>query len=254
MSSRYRGSEDPRSPKKLREQRVIAAVQALEPQLAGCEFRLGVPGTEPDFVCRSPHHSEGIEIVEYFRPERIGSSSVVKQQFLADQVTRSATAMCKQLGLQRVLAHVEFTFKVEIRPPAVPYLAQAVIPLIRPVAEGLTSSITCRDRNILPTPIGEIWACRRDNVPQPFVGRQWGGAVPEADLTHLQELITQKESKLSIYRRNCSTVWLVILVDPHETASMGYVPPKFRINRSAFDRVLVLQGWSYTIGLWESAA
>ena len=252
MSDRCRGSEDPRSPKKLREQRVIATVQTLEPRLAGCRFRLGVAGAEPDFVCQS--HSEGIEIVEYFRPEMIGGSSVAKQQYLADQVTRRATAMCKQLGLQRVLAHVEFTFKVEIKPPAVPYLARAVIPLIRPVAEGITPSVTCRDRNILPKPIGEIWACRRDNVPQPFVGRQWGGSVPKADLSHLQDLITHKESKLSIYRRNCSTIWLVILVDPHETASMGYVPPEFRIDQSAFDRILVLQGWSYTIGLWESAA
>jgi hypothetical protein len=254
MSQRYRGSEDPGSPKKMREQRVFLTLQALHPDLADKRFRPGTPGREPDFVCEDKAGSVGIEIVEYFTPEPVDGSPIAEQQYLADQVTNRATDICKQLGFQHVLAEVEFTFEERIRPQQLPYLALTVASIIRPVASGELRHETWRGRHVLPPTIGEIWACRRDNIPAPFVGRAWGGSVEQANLDRVRQIITDKEDKLSIYQSHCSRVWLVILVDPYQSASMAYVPTTWRISHSQFERVLVLHGWSYTIDVWNAAA
>jgi len=251
---RYLGSEDPKSPKKLREQRALAALQVLVPELFGKNFRIGTSGSEPDFVCDEASGPLGIEIVEYFSPEQIAGSPLTEQQYLADQVTSHATRVCKQLGLENVLAEVEFTFEERIRKHQVPYLARTIASVIRPVAAGIVQSQTWRGRHLLPPTIAEVWACRRDNIPAPFVGHSWGGTVEAADLDFVQQIIAGKEDKLSIYQSCCSRLWLALIVDPYHVASMAYVPKTFRIKQSKFERVLVLQGWSYTIDILSDAA
>jgi hypothetical protein len=253
MAETRTGIESPNLPKKQRELRVMQSLRQLDAGCANGDFVAGVAGVEPDFVLVRPGRRIGIEIVEYFRPDTVDESPLKEQEYFADCVTAAATNTCKEAGLAHVFAIVDFDFTSRIRKHDVSPLASMLANLVAPVGLGREHKIEFRDELHLPSPIASVWACRRQTVPEPFVGREWGGNVPAIDLAHLDQVIESKERRLAIYRQQCAEVWLAILVDPFHIASMAYVPPDYRLRVSQFERVIVLQGWSHTVELWNAA-
>ncbi|HEX3069741.1 MAG TPA: hypothetical protein VHX14_14325, partial [Thermoanaerobaculia bacterium] len=151
-------------------------------------------------------------------------------------------------------ASVEFDQHAKLRKEDVSGIARSIASIVAPAATHQLRTLRVHRRNQLPSGVIDIWAHHRDNVEEPFVGLAWGGRVAPADEIELSKLAERKDKKLAIYRRHCSAVWLLLVVDPYSPASMAYVPSEFRLRNSGFDRVVALQGWSYTIDLWNLSA
>jgi hypothetical protein len=248
------GSEHPDSAKKLRERQAVDVVRRLTHSFPEGDIVLGKAGEEPDFILHSPRGVIGIEVVEYYRPDIHSKLSVKAQEKFTEKVSRIVTAECVRAGLTKVFATITFDYSERLTTTDVGPLARRVVELISPAESPEVPTLRIYFRELLPRGITEIWAHHRPYEQRPFVGVSWGGLVPPIDNEKLLEVIAGKERKLTnIYRHACSEVWLIVLVDPYNVASMAHVPPEFRLSQSRFARVIALQGWTYALDLWGGA-
>lgn len=245
-------SEHPSSAKKRRERRAGDTLRWLDSTFPVGVVEPGREGEEPDLVVQTESDRIGIEVVEYFTPLRAGSYPLKQRWAVAEQIARAATEKCMIDQVTEIVATVEFDEHTELRRKDVDSMATQIVALIEPVLRDGKSRYV-RRRNILPRGVLSINANRRKGVPESFVGLAWGGVVPPVDEGELERLVRKKESKLSIYRRHCSVVWLLVIVDQYQAASRAYVPPGFRLDTSNFDRVVVIQGWTGLVDVWRVA-
>jgi hypothetical protein len=245
--------ENPNSAKKLRELRAFETLRAIDCSLPLGDLVLGVAGEEPDFLIKADETTLGVEVTEYFTPSVAKRPSLKAREKITDEIAREATRECRAAGLKNLWASVEFHDDTEIRKGEVAAIAKSIASIVTPAATHRLPTLRVNRRDQLPRGVVDIWAHHRNNVEEPFVGPAWGGRVAPADENELSRLVARKEEKLNVYRRHCSAVWLLLLVDPYSAASMAYVPAEFRLRSSGFDRVTALQGWSYTIDLWNVA-
>jgi len=192
-------------------------------------------GEVPDFLIRSDADCIGIEVCEYFRPERPLGSPLKEQEALAYQITNRATEICVERGAPPFLAPVSFEHGVRLRKRDV-----------EPVASAIASAILARDVDCIQNE-GQLPECVSQIVVHPLgpmhtpsvtiIGTTW---VPEIDLGELARIVAGKERKLDAYRKRCATVWLLIVVDGFQLSSMTEPPSALPPMTSAFDRVVVL--------------
>jgi len=241
-----------RRAQKLRERRAFDALRALDATLPDGER--GIDGEEPDFVLRGDNGTIGIEVTEYFTPVLPGARWTLKErEKVTSRIASRATCRCVALGLSNVIASIEFDNTTELLKDEIELIAHAVAELVRPATLDRLPTLRVRNPRVLPPGVIDLWAHHRPHMEPPFVGTAWGGQVEKVDEGALLKLIAAKERKLSIYRRRCDAVWLLIIVDPFHASSMGYVPPEYRLAGSEFDRVIALQGWSYLTNVWRSS-
>jgi len=242
------------SPKKLREARAMHGLATLDQLWPTGELRPGVAGREPDFVLETPNGPLGVEIAEYYTPALTTRWRLKERDKLAELILAETTRECNARGISNVFASVEFDDDAEILRKDIPEIIEALASILRPVSSLRLPTLRLRGRARVPRCVADLWAHYREGIDSSFVGRSWGGCVEPVSEQELLRLIAQKEAKLPLYRQHCSAVWLLLIVDQYQPASIGYVPPDYRIAGSTFDRIVVLQGWSYTIDIWRSAA
>jgi hypothetical protein len=254
MKPRRRDSKALDSQKKL-EKRAIEAVRAIDPVFPEGEIVPGKAGHEPDFVIETGRGRHGFEIVECFRPSIHAGVPVAAQESFTAEMTRQITRECKRVNLSNVSASVEFDHCVLLAKCDTQRIVRHLVKLIEPVAAGKPPRLRICHSPKLPLGVCDLLAHHRQSIREPFVGLRWGGPVPVVDETALRELIRGKERKFTtIYPRNCSRVWLVVVVNQLTVATMAYVPGSFAISASSFERIVVLQGWSDVIEIWNTAA
>lgn len=243
-------SEHPSSWKKQRERKAAETLRSLDSAFPVGALDAGRDGEEPDLVIQTESGRIGLEVVEYFSPTRAGGHTLKKRWAVALQIARAATEMCVTARVTEILATVEFDERTGLRRKDVDSMAKQIVTLIEPVSREAKSRYLRRS-DMLPRGVVSIDAHRRNGVPRSFVGLRWGGVVPPVEEAPFRRLIRKKELKLSIYRRHCSAVWLIVIVDQYQAGSRVYVPPEFRLDSSSFDRVVVVQGWTALVDVWR---
>jgi hypothetical protein len=192
-------------------------------------------GEVPDFLVRNNGACVGIEVCEYFRPERPLGSPPMEQEALAHQIAERATEICVERGAAPFWAPVSFEHGVRLRKHDV-----------EPVANAIASAINTRAADFIRND-GQLPPWVDDIVVHPLgpmhtpsvtiIGTTW---VPEIDLGELARIIAGKELKLDAYRKKSATVWLLIVVDGFRMSSVTETPTALPAMPSAFDRVVVL--------------
>lgn len=217
---------------KERERRAIADLRRLYP-----EFPLGSidEGESPDFVVRGAGSTVGIEVCEYFRPERPLGAHPMEQESLKHRIVDRATEICKTAGARGFLAPVAFARDVRITKRDAEEVARAVAQAI------LTRPAAFIEND------GQLPACVEDvrvydvgdkhEATVTYVDTTW---LPPLDAAELARLVVAKEAKLVEYRQRCATAWLLIVVDGFRLSSWSEAPHLWPHLTSAFDRVLLL--------------
>jgi hypothetical protein len=188
----------------------------------------------PDFIVRAESSCLGIEVTEYFRPERPMGSHPKEQEALTHQITDRATTLCRERGAPPLWAAVSFTHGVRLLKRDVEVAAAAIADTCmlgggRVVNEGQ-----------LPPSIDDITVHLlgpKHDATVTAVGTTW---VPPADENELARIVASKEAKLDAYRSACDAVWLLIVIDGFQLSSMTETPTNIAPIPSSFDRVLVL--------------
>ncbi len=241
--------------KQLRERHAVDTLQRLYAAFPSGLIRRGAAGTEPDFIVESEKKQVGVEVVEYFRPDIHEGLPVKAQEIFTAEVAAALTKLCSVAGLRNVSATLTFDYDVRLTKRDIPRLGRWLISELGRVAQGEIASYRVQHRQDLPVGVSEVWAHHRPWADDPYIGVSWGGVVRPASEYALSQLIARKERKLAqIYHESCSEVWLLVLVDPYNVASVAYVAPDYRLTRSTLARVIALQGWNGAIELWNAAA
>jgi hypothetical protein len=217
---------------KARERQAVEDLQRLYADFPPGDIE---DGEVPDFLVRGDAACVGIEVCEYYRPERPLGSHPKEQEALAHHITERATEICIARGATPFWAPVTFEHGVRLRKRDV-----------EPVASAIASAILARDAEVIRND-GQLPPCVSDIVVHPLgpdhaatvsvIGTTW---VPAIDVEELTRIIAGKELKLDAYRKKCATTWLLIVVDGFQLSSMTEAPTVLPAMTSAFDRVIVL--------------
>jgi hypothetical protein len=215
---------------KQRERRALDNLLRLEPAIPRGEI---VPSEKPDFIIDAAEYRLGIEVTEYFRPEKIGRSPVQMQEALTRKICGPASALCAAADLPYLWAVVTFDRGHALIKHDVEALAQALFALIADLGERHID-----DEQQLPPGVVELTVHHigAEHVVAPM-GTLW---PPDLDLNELRAIIAKKERRLSSYRTRCDVVWLLIAVDGFRLSSATLRPRKVESQASAFDRIILL--------------
>ena len=218
---------------KARERQAINDLKKLY-----AEFPSGAvaEGESPDFIVGDGDACVGIEVCEYFRPERPHGAHPMEQEALKHRIVDRASQLCADRGQRGFLAPVTFTPEARISKVDVESLASAIVNAIG----NHTETAAIQNNGQRPECIDDIYVY--------FLGDKHDGTVtyvdttwlPPLDLEELTRIIMAKESKLSEYRKRCSTIWLLIIIDGFRLSSVVETPDEWPLVPSAFDRVLIL--------------
>jgi len=188
----------------------------------------------PDFIVRADSSCIGIEVTEYFRPERPMGSHPKEQEALTHLITDRATTLCRKRGAPPLWAVVLFAHGVRLLKRDVEIVAAAIADTC------MLGSGRVVNGGQLPPSIDDITVHLlgpKHDATVTAVGTTW---VPAADENELARIVASKEARLLAYRSSCSTVWLLIVIDGFQLSSMTETPVNVAPIESSFDRVLLL--------------
>jgi len=192
-------------------------------------------GEAPDFLVRSGGACVGIEVCEYFRPERLLGSPLREQEALAQQIAGRATEICVERGASPFWAPLSLEHDVRLHKRDVEHVARAIaLAILARHADYI------RNDGQLPTCVSDIVVHKLGPKHAPsitIIGTTW---LPPLDHEELVRIIAGKEAKLDAYRKKCATVWLLIVVDGFQLSSMTEMPSVLQTMKSSFDRVVLL--------------
>lgn len=217
--------------KKARERRALDDLRELLPDFPSGD----IEETEsPDFIVRDGECSIGIEVCEYFRPERSAGAYPVEQEALRQRIVDRASQICAERRMRGLLVPVSFRRDVRIFKQNVDVIATAIVNAIE------LRNCHVSDEQTTAGCIDELWVHDIGEKHEAAVTRADTTWLPPLDVEELTRMIAVKESKLAAYRQRCASVWLLIVIDGFRVSSMIETPETWPKVASAFDRVLVL--------------
>jgi hypothetical protein len=168
---------------------------------------------KPDIVFRDI--GLGIEITEYL-PKNEGGSLLRRSEVLRDRILQEAKKVFERSSNEQVVVlvswdpHQEFSSKTKV--DVAEQIARTIINML---ANGMNLWLpdwTTAEGKFLGRHIGhiDIW---------PHCGRSvWTSAesgTGGGDVCRVQQIIRDKEARVSKYRETCNDVWLLIVADGH---------------------------------------
>jgi hypothetical protein len=188
----------------------------------------------PDFVVGAPDGSIGIEVCEYFRPERSAGAYPVEQEALRQRIVDRASQICAERGIRGLLVPVTFRRDIRILKQHVDATATALVDAIE------LGNHHDFDEHPTASCIDGFWVHDIGEKHEATFTRADTTWPPPLNIEELTRIITAKESKLAAYRRRCTRVWLLIVIDGFRVSSVIETPETWPKVASTFDRVLVL--------------
>lgn len=217
--------------KKARERRALDDLRGLLTDFPAGE----IEETEsPDFIVWTPNGSIGIEVCEYFRPERVGGAYPVEQEALRQRVVDRASQICADRGIRGLVAPIMFRRDVRIFKQNVEAIAAAVVDAVESGNHHEFNEQTPANC------VDELWVHdigEKHDAAVTSADTTW---LPPLDVEELARIIAVKESKLAAYRQRCASIWLLVVIDGFRVSSMIETPATWPQLPSTFDGVFVL--------------
>lgn len=199
----------------------------------------------PDFIIHTSHEKYGVEVVELMQGDiraiEVNRSQICKSaysQFLEKFNTKSlAASVAFKDGLkwtrqEREAAASELcTIIISYMGPHIKAVLQETIAMDLECGEHFESQIFNQIwLHYLPTSDGAIW--------QPSAAF-W---VPVASVDKIQDVIDEKEQKISEYQKNVDSIWLLIVMDGFSGATAWSIDDKVISHHfeTEFDNVVLL--------------
>ena len=94
----------------------------------------------------------------------------------------------------------------------------------------------------MPQEVASLTVIRRESITKGSWTSVRAAFVPTIAPPDLQEILRNKETKVSLYRRNCREVWLLIVARGLEPSTFGDLGPEIEGHQfeSSFDRIFLL--------------
>jgi hypothetical protein len=200
---------------------------------------------KPDLLIRTPLVTIGIEHTRLYWPIADREMPLQALEALQQRAVELAWEAFEERGGPPLVVHVAFNNRVirksEVRDIAARICAVVARFNLQRGEEHTIEGWRLRraEPDALPVQVDEIWILHPDfPEPESLWGVPRGGAIPVLTKEQLQEEITQKETKLSEYRKICDSLWLLLVADGFTLATHFKLPDDIRemVFASDFDR------------------
>jgi hypothetical protein len=207
-----------------------------------------LPNEHPDFLVETSRGRVGIELTEYHGRERSqGRGSPTRaREAMEDEVLRRAADQYLSKGLPPLLVHVTWHPHEVFGHRRTAELAADLADLVRENLPEPNRSVTIRGHQpagrSLPQGVASLTVIRRERITKGSWTSVRAAFVPTIAPLDLQEILRNKEAKVSSYRRHCREVWLLIVARGLEPSTFGDLGPEIEGHqfKSSFDRVFLL--------------
>lgn len=214
------------------------------------------PSEPPDFLIKARPRWIGIEITEYHvqEPDEGWGSPMRAQEGTEDKILRMASEQHKSKGLPPTVVHVLWHPHQALDRRRIPELAADLANLVQEHLPEIGYSVTIRRRRhpawrSLPQEVASLTLVRRKSISKNSWTPVRAAFVPTLTPPDLQQIMRNKEAKVSSYRQQCREVWLLIVARGFEPSTFGDLGPEVERYRfeSGFDRVFFLHYFDGTV-------
>jgi hypothetical protein len=208
-----------------------------------------VPSEPPDFLIKARPRWIGIEITEYHVEESDEGwgSPMRAREGTEDKVLRLASEQHQSKGLPPVAVQVHWNTHQVFSSRRVQELAADLADLVQEHLPEPGHEAAIRHRRhpawrLLSQEVTSLSIDRRINFSKNSWTSVRAAFVPTLTPPELQQIMQNKEAKVSSYRQQCREVWLLIVARGFEPSTFGDLGPEVEGYRfdSGFDRVFFL--------------
>ncbi len=235
------------STKKDRERDQLNDLRSIYPALPSGEM---IDHEAPDFLIPTDSGTIGIELVDYVRGQGDNAGSAERRhEEICERIIRMAKTEFE--AKHHLPLQVHFFWYPNRHPSRalVHTLARSAAVLVaRCIPEAMNALVTAGADELTGTPLARFLHRLYVVRLKAGEGSLWtrtGCCWPEVAVEELQELISYKDVRVAQYRKQCDSVWLVIVADPmaadgFRLSSLATLLASIRQHRfqSCFDRVV----------------
>jgi len=208
------------------------------------------PTERPDFLVGSAKPVLGIEFTRIFSRGDSDSPSPQSQDSERDLVAERAQALAEDRGISTVLADVYFDSTLTIGKRDRASIAEQLVDLVSTNMPALDEHQSLENRHPItskfPPQVRAVSVWRFKSLTSHLWQVGDAGIVTEDFASHLQQLITDKNTKVRDYRTNCDECWLAIVADWRGPSGFFEISDKMsgKSYVTDFDRVYFVEGYS----------
>lgn len=233
--------------KKDRERDQLKDLRSVYPAFPSGEI---IDHEAPDFLIPTKSGTIGIELVDYVRGQgESGGSAERRHEELCERIIRMAqTEFEAKHDLPLYVHFFWYPNRHPSRALAHTLACSAAVLVARCIPEETYAFVSAGPDELAGTPLApflhRVYVVRL----KASEGSLWTRTAccwPEVAVEELQELISSKDVRVERYRKQCDSVWLVIVVDPiaadgFRLSSLATLLPSIRQHRfqTCFDRVV----------------
>ena len=207
-----------------------------------------LPNEHPDFLVETRRGRVGVEITEYHvrEPSEGRGSPMRAREATEDEVLRRAAEQYRSKGLPPVVVNLLWHPHQALGRRRIPELAAGMADSVQENLPESNRSVTIRSHQpagrSLPQEVASLTVIRRESITKDSWTSVRAAFVPTIAPPDLQEILRDKEAKVSSYRRHCREVWLLIVARGLEPSTFGDPGPEIEGHQfeSSFDRVFLL--------------
>jgi hypothetical protein len=204
----------------------------------------------PDFLIQFLDRTVGVEITRIFNPGKPKSPPPQSQDTERDLIAERAQAIATDQSLAPVMVDIYFDSRQSIGKRDRDSIAQQLVDLVAANMPALGDDRLIEKHHptklefLLQIEAVHIWRFK------PLTSHLWqtadAGIVNEDFAPYLQQLIDDKNGKVSTYRQKCDDCWLMVVADWRGPSAFFEISDKMSSHNyeSAFDRVYFVEGYS----------
>lgn len=204
----------------------------------------------PDFLIQSPERTVGVEITRIFNPGKPKSPSPQSQDAERDLIGERAQAIATDQSLAPVMVDIYFDSRQSVGKRNRDSIAQQLVDLVTANMPALGDDRSFEKRHPtkseFPPQIEAVHIWRFKRLTSHLWQTADAGVVNEDFASYLQQLIDDKNGKVSTYKQKCDDCWLVVIGDWRGPSAFFEISDKMSAHNyeSAFDRVYFVEGYS----------
>ena len=228
-------------PDKARERFYVKALCKAVVELSTCEVQ---DHESPDFLLDRNGHRLGVELTAFHFPPASGDRPHQEQQSLKDRIVEAAQRLHHAAGGPALYVSVYFDGHQTLTKKDTKPLAQAIADAVLnyPVPNSVKDPSIEIPWDHRPERIAGI----RIHGSLNSVDKLWqsdnGGWVAEISSDHVAQVVRTKAGRVSLARRNCDELWLVIVEDLASNAAPAEISKEAleTTYEAPFDRLIWL--------------
>lgn len=203
------------------------------------DIRTGTPQKEPDIVVTIQNGDVGIEITEFYREKGSTSLALQAQESLKESIVEKAQIIYKKEGNPPLIVSIFWSAHVNLNNKDIKSISIKLKSLIANHIPDIEEHVELDEASSLPDGIATIHIYRIKEFNENDWHNYYSDFIPDCTPERIQQIINEKNIKVSNYRDGFQSLWLLIVALGTRPSSLFNLPQKTLVStyNSNFDKV-----------------